>query len=74
MGQSGLQSSEDCLGLGDLFLRSLMHLSVGNFSSLLGESYQRVSRDVASSRARDSRQQERGTDTDRSHRIFITSS
>lgn len=58
MGQPGLQSSEDCLGLEGLFLSSLTCLLARSFSSLLGGSYCRVSHDMASSRACDSRERE----------------
>ena len=56
-----------------LFLRSLMYMLAGSFSSLLvSVSYCKISYDMASSRARDTREQERENDQDRSHCVFIT--
>ena len=56
-----------------LFLSSLMYMLAGSFSSLLvSGSYCKISYDMASSRARDTREQERENDQDRSHCVFIT--
>lgn len=73
MGEPGLQSSEDRLGLGRPSVSELTHVYVGRkLQFLVSGSYCKISYDMASSRERDTREQERENDQDRSRCDFIT--